>query len=359
MFGERLRLGRKKAGLSLRDLSARLDAEKRVSAQALGKYERGAMKPSSDVLLALSKALGEPVRYFISPMGAKLEKVDFRKKSSTSARDRARVEAAVLDHVERYLTIEEILDLDSSEWDAPVEPMNLSSGKEAEQLAERVRSNWQLGIDPITDMTELLEERGVKVFVVRLPNDVSGLTCFVRRLANKPSVPVIVVNADHSIERRRMTLAHELAHRVMNTESTVDEEKLAARFAGAFLMPDAHVKSEIGQHRYSIGYRELVALKHLYRVSGATILVRLEQVGIVSHSTMIRLFRTVGRGWRTSEAVPIVDNVTEKANRFERLCFRALSEDLISMTKAVDLVGKTSVEILQEIRGPASGAGNR
>lgn len=359
MFGERLKLARKKAGLSLRDLSARLDARDRVSAQAIGKYERGTMTPSSEVLLGLSKALGEPVRYFMSPMGANLVDVDFRKKAATSARDRARVEAAVLDLVDRYLTVEEILNMDSAEWDEPFSPMKLTNDCDAEKLAERVRSEWQLGIDPIADMTELLEEHGVKVFVIELPVDVSGLTCLVGRSGNRPSVPVVVVNANHNIERRRMTLAHELAHRVISPVSTIDEEKLATRFAGAFLMPGVHLNAEVGRCRHSLGYRELIELKHLYRVSAAAILIRLEQTGIVSHATVIRVFRTIGRGWRRTEPQPIEDNVVERANRFERLCLRALSEDLISQAKAVELIGKTSVEILQEVMGPRSNAGNR
>ena len=66
--------------------------------------------------------------------------VDFRKKAMTSARDCTRVEAAVLSHVEQYLTIEEILELDSAVWDAPFEPAKLSSIAEGGNLAIRVRS---------------------------------------------------------------------------------------------------------------------------------------------------------------------------------------------------------------------------
>ena len=47
MFGDRLKLARKKSGYSLRGLSDALDGH--VTAQALGKYERGEMMPSSDV----------------------------------------------------------------------------------------------------------------------------------------------------------------------------------------------------------------------------------------------------------------------------------------------------------------------
>jgi len=358
VLGERLKLARKKSGLSLRDLSDRMQGPDRVSAQALGKYERGEMTPGSGVLIALSKALGEPVRYFMSPIGARLLEVDFRKKAATSARDRARVEAAVLDHVERYLAVEEILELDSAQWTAPGNPVELSAMEDAEALAEQVRKRWKLGGDPIPDMTELLEERGIKVLVIALPAEVSGLTCLVARTGNAPPVPVIVVNAAHGIERRRMTLAHELAHRVIDPRSSVDEEKAAMRFAGAFLMPAAHLQVEVGWRRDSFGYRELVELKHLYRVSAAAVLTRLEQCGIITRSTMVHVFRTTGRGWRKDEPMPIHDDCAELARRFERLCFRALSERRISPAKAAELLGRPYKQIQQQMRGPA-GAGGR
>ena len=56
MIADRIKLARRKAGFSLRDLS---DAMKdKVTAQAIGKYERGEDIPSSGVLMALAKALG-------------------------------------------------------------------------------------------------------------------------------------------------------------------------------------------------------------------------------------------------------------------------------------------------------------
>ena len=62
-------------------------------------------------------------------------------------------------------------------------------------------------------MTELLEEKGLKVLTVPLPARVSGFTCLVKRPGDVPDLPVIVVNNQFSLERRRLTLAHELAHR--------------------------------------------------------------------------------------------------------------------------------------------------
>jgi len=55
MIADRLRLARRKSGLSLRGLSAAIDG--RVTAQAIGKYERGESIPSSGVLIVLSRAM--------------------------------------------------------------------------------------------------------------------------------------------------------------------------------------------------------------------------------------------------------------------------------------------------------------
>ena len=111
------------------------------------------------------------------------------------------------------------------------------------------------------------------------------------------------MNNQFSLERRRHTLAHELAHRLIDTDSLSgkDEERAANVFAGAFLMPAEHLLREIGKHRNAFGYKELIDLKRLYRVSGAALLVRLCQLEIIGKSTLTYAFQTIGRGWRTQE----------------------------------------------------------
>src|SRR5574337_633542 len=98
MFGDRLKLARRKAGYSLRGLQDAL--ERKVTAQALGKYERNEMMPSSDVLSVLAKALGVSLEYLLSEQVEKLEAVEFRKLANTTASARASVEAKVIDHLQ-------------------------------------------------------------------------------------------------------------------------------------------------------------------------------------------------------------------------------------------------------------------
>lgn len=356
MFGERLKLARKKAGHSLRSLSEALEGQ--VSAQAIGKYERNEMMPASDVLTALAKELSVSVSFLLSDQVEELEEVEFRKKSTSSAKERAQVEAMVIDHVERYLEIEEILGLESAEWHSPLkQPRLLKSEEDAEQLAYDVRKVWKLGCDPIPNMTELFEERGIKVMVLDLPESFSGVTCLVQRSNKRPPVPVIVISMHVTLERRRFTLAHELAHRLIDSKSKINHEKASDRFAGAFLVPAEHLKKEIGDTRRMMSYEELLLLKNLYRVSAAAMLMRLFQIGVLTKSAVDYAFQNYAKPWRTAEPEPIEKKTRpgskERAKRFERLCLRAMAEQYISLSKGVELLRISLKELEEKLKGPA------
>jgi Zn-dependent peptidase ImmA (M78 family)/DNA-binding XRE family transcriptional regulator len=362
MFGDRLKLARKRAGFSLRTLATALEDE--VTAQAIGKYERGEMMPSSGVLSRMAKVLGVSLEYLLSEQVEELEAVEFRKLSRTSAGDRARVEAEVIDALQRYLAIEDILELDSDAWKEPgCKDRFIGLEDQGEILADDLREEWQLGIDPIPNMTSLLEDRGIKVLVVPLPDGVSGLTCLVRRPRRKSKVPVIVVNRGVTLERRRLTLAHELAHRLIDDSSPVDHEKASTVFAGAFLVPRDHLIREIGKTRKALGYQELIHLKRMYRISAAALLMRLKQVGVVDDSTVTYAFQTFARTWRSQEPDPLEganeEGRHEVPRRFERLCYWALAEGLISPGKASELLRQPLPEIAKGLKGPDANADHR
>ena len=54
---------------------------------------------------------------------------------------------------------------------------------EAELAAQNLRTHWDLGIDPIPNLVELLEERGIKVLVVDSKENIDGLAAQVARSA--------------------------------------------------------------------------------------------------------------------------------------------------------------------------------
>jgi Zn-dependent peptidase ImmA (M78 family)/DNA-binding XRE family transcriptional regulator len=357
MFGERLRLARKRAGLSLRELAGQLDNQ--VSAQAIGKYESGQMFPSSGVLVALGKALNVDLDFLTSAQVADLCGVEFRKDVDTSVKDASRIEAAVIDRVERYLAIEAVLDLPSEAHDlSGREPKVVSSYEEAEAIGNELRKDWNLGDDPIPGVTRLLEEKGIKVLALDMPPKFSGLTCEVQRTGTQPPLPVIVVGTGFSIERHRFTLCHELAHRLISgAKDGLEHERVMHRFASAFLMPAERIRKEFGASRHALAYEEIKRVKHFYGVSAAALIVRLRDLEIIREGYVSYLFQTQARTWRTVEPDPLDPKgemaQAETPERFERLVYRALAEQLIALPKASTLLQKPVHDVEIAIRGPA------
>lgn len=352
MIGKRLQLARQAAGLSLRDLEAKLD--KMVSAQALSKYERDEMMPGSDVLGALARALDVQESYLLGQNDLTLESVEFRKNMITSKKEEASIKASVLSEVERYLEIEEFIGAESASWSRPQgSPYRVEEFSDAELAAGRLRLAWNLGSDPIPDLTEFLEERGIKVIPLKLGERVSGLMCVARR-SKSSDVPIVIVNQEDTGERQRFTLAHELAHHVLQAPEGTKGEKLAHRFASAFLMPAETLWREVGKHRESISLGELLELKALFKTSIQAIAYRLKDLEIIDAATMKRLYEEfVRRGWRKppyAEPGPIP---AEKPERFTRLCYRAVSEGAISEAKCAELLGVSVRELNRRLENPA------
>jgi Zn-dependent peptidase ImmA (M78 family) len=357
MFGQRLKLARKKAGLSMRGLSDRMVPA--VSPQAISKYEAGDMMPSSAVLVGLGKALGVSLDFLMGGQVEALSGMEFRKHSRTSAKDRALAEAIVTEKLEDYLAIEDILELEPLA--DPFDDLRcdqVESFEEIDQKARELRRNWELGNDPIPSMTGLLEDKGIKVVEADLPERFDGLACDVKRTGDRPDTEVVVISSQTTVERKRFNLAHELAHRVIRDTGKADIklEKAMHRFGAAFLVPADHLRREVGEERHGITYHELIRLKRYYGISAAAMLIRLRDVGILPNATVEYAFRSYARSWRTKEPDPIVDGeglgAFEKPLRFERLVWRALAEELISPVRAAQMLKLPLNVVEQEIRGP-------
>ena len=185
MFGQRLRLARKQAGLSMQALADRMTPS--VSVQAISKYEADKMMPSSAVLVGLGKALGVSLDFLLGGQVETLRSVDWRKNSTASARDRATAEALVIGQLEDHLAIEDILGLPAAEDPfSSLRVDHLADEEAIDAKARAVRKEWKLGIDPIPSMTALLEDKGLKVIEADLPERINGLACHVER-ADAPS----------------------------------------------------------------------------------------------------------------------------------------------------------------------------
>ncbi|MHB1142259.1 MAG: helix-turn-helix domain-containing protein [Sulfuricaulis sp.] len=333
MIGERIKQARTAAVLSLRELAEKAG----VSAMAISKYETGKSTPSSGVLLSLSKALGVPVEYFLRTERVALEEVEYRKHTKLPKKLLRQIGGDVIEQVERYLELEHVFPT------LPIKPFKIPDGlpdhinnyADIEGVADRVRETWDLGTNPIPELTDTLEEHGIKVFQTKLfhANHFDGLA------ANVNSMPIIVVGEDWPGDRQRFALAHELGHLLLKgrLSGALDEEKASNRFAGAFLVAKSVVFNELGQRRRWLEPQELCVLKKVYGLSMGGWMHRAHDLGILAdmhYQTMVRLFRA--RGWHKEESCD--EYPREKTRLFTQLVYRALAEDLISESKAAELL---------------------
>lgn len=339
MIGERIKQARMAAGLTLRELAEKAG----ISAMAISKYETDKSTPSSGVLLSLAQALGVRVEYFFRTAKVELQGVEYRKHSKLPKKLLQQIQGDVIEQVERYLELEEFLPVNPIEqFKVPrALPAKIQEYDQIESVANEVRKAWNLGTDAIPDLIDTLEERGIKVLQSQALHDekFDGLAALVDRS------PVIVVGRDWPGDRQRFTLAHELGHLILEDRLAehLDEEKAAHRFAGAFLVPASEVLKELGPHRTWLEPRELCVLKKAYGLSMAAWKRRARDLGILSDAgylEMVKYFRK--QGWHRKE--PCDDYPREEPQLFLQLVFHALAEDLISESKAAELLGVSQSE---------------
>ena len=153
--------------------------------------------------------------------------------------------------------------------------------------------------------------------------------------------PVIVVNANFSLERKRFTLLHELGHILMNLpqEKESDIEKYCNSFAAELLMPMEILEDEFGKKRKDINFVELASIQTKYGISIKAILYRLGEAGILSKERMTQYYKQISFSAKLKSFINESRFATpEKSDRFERLVYRAMSQELITASKAAALL---------------------
>jgi Zn-dependent peptidase ImmA (M78 family)/transcriptional regulator with XRE-family HTH domain len=357
MIGERLNIARKSAGLSLRDLEEEIG--KLVTFQAIQKYEANEAMPGSPVLRALARALGVTERYLLNPRQIDITGVQFRAGIDGSAKQLGSLRAQLLSAIERYIDVEELVPGAEIEWGQLTGfPYPVLKIDDVEVAAGRLRAAWNLGSQPISDLPELLEERGIKVVSLKLDPKVSAILCTIQR-GNHPAMPLIAVNVDAQGEHQRFGLARELAHLVLDFETIREEtESVCERFARAFLMLHDVFISAIGKARKLLPIGELFRLKAMFGVAAVQIVQRCMELGIINAEEKRRLFAIFAeKGWTKAPYNEPYSNRCQRPSRFERLCLRAFAEDLISESRAAELLGVSTRELtgyFDEMAGAAA-----
>ncbi|MEO8403286.1 MAG: XRE family transcriptional regulator [Chitinophagaceae bacterium] len=341
LFSERFKSARLMKGYSLQDLETVL--EKKVSRQALHKYEKGEVIPDSEMLGHLCNALEVSPDYFFRDKVISLGEIEYRKLKDFPAKEVNRIVEQTKDYLARYLELEEILEL-SSEFINPVGDLKkVETFQQVEEAAAIVRERWKIGNGPIAGVYELLEDNHIKIIEIEAGEDYDGMQTFVNE-----NIPVIVINKRkiNKADRQRFTALHELAHLLLPIRhlSEKQRETLCHQFAGALLIhPDVLKKEMGGEKRLRISVQELGAIKQEYGISMQAIVMRAKDLNIISQNYCRQFFSMLKMmNWRVEE--PVDYHGCEVSNRFDQLLYRALAQEFISVSKAASLKNQKLAE---------------
>jgi Zn-dependent peptidase ImmA (M78 family)/DNA-binding XRE family transcriptional regulator len=336
IFAERLRSARILNGLSLQDLADKI--EKKISRQALHKFEKGDLVPDSEMLIELSNALNVRPDFFMRETKIEFGDIEFRKLQKLPAKEEHKIIEQVRDYLARYLELEQILAIETK-FNNPLKNIGaIRSSEDIENAADLLRREWKLGLDPVANVVALLEDKHIKIIEVNAGESFDGMQSWVNG-----NIPVIAVNKDKikSPDRIRFTVFHELCHLLIKDlcdHTLKQREKYCHQFAGAMLLPGKTAREELGSSRNKILIQELGLLKKQYGISIQAIVMRAKDLNIITDSYCKQFFFFLTQmGWRINEPEEYNYQSEEKTNRFHQLLFRALAEEIISISKAAAL----------------------
>lgn len=341
IFAERFKSARLLNGFSLQDVVDKLS--RTITRQAIYRYEKGEVIPDSEMIDEFSKLFNVRPDFFFNPMSVEIGEVNYRK-LKISAKEEIRIQEQTKDYLSRYLEIEEILGIKYDFVNPLKDYPAVSEYANVNQAANILRKEWKLGTGAMPNIAELLEDKHIKVLKIKADGNFDGLQTY----ANG-TIPVIAYNEsqmDNKKDRLRFTLLHELGHLLLDFNESLTHkqiETLCHQFAGAMLLPDAAIKQELGEHRKQLSINELGNIKKQYGISMQAIVMRANVCKIVNNNYTRQFFKMMDdNNWRIDE--PFDYNGHEESGRFDQLIYRAVVEELISMSKAAALKNMTLAE---------------
>ena len=333
MLGERLRRFRLARSMSLNDLEAAIEGS--VSAQTLSKYERGELQPTATTLNQIASALGVKSAQLWSEPPCHVKWIAFRKHARLGKREQERIQSFVAEEFEKRVQLQEQI-CEGNTVELPVLSATVRNLDDAEEAALGLRSTLNLGIDPIANLIDVLEDHCIHIIEVDASETFDGISAVAQDTDKNLLAAAIATRSGVPGDRQRLNITHELGHLILDLRKGVDPEKAAFRFGAAFLAPAEQLRRDVGEKRNRIQKDELFYLKKRYGMSIQAMLFRLKDLRIITETYYRQWCIQINKfGWKKCEPIEILP---EKPERFHQQVLRALSEELITETEADQLL---------------------
>lgn len=316
---------RRARGLNQADLCVQAD----VTQAALSRYENDQRMPDDDVLERFAKALGVSKRFLLrdhAVRGALAVDAHMRRQRTTKASAWRRLEAKLNVYRLHLSVLFEEVSMRAEQTVPTFDPIDTTPA----QAALMVRAQWRLPIGPVRQLTRWLESAGCIVLEEDFGTSrIDGLSQWIG------DHPVLLINSAAPVDRKRLTLAHELGHLVLHNGVAVeDPEREANEFAAEFLMPAHVIKPDL--HSLTLG--RLRDMKRVWGVSMQALFERgyaLERVSAVERASFYKAMNA--KGWKTSE--PDSEHLAPETPRLVSVIGEALRAKGLTDHEIADLAG--------------------
>lgn len=344
IFAQRLKNARIMKGLSMDELVAAMGNT--ISKMTISKYEKCLLSPNSSIIISLSKALNQPIDYFFRPFSLQIDSIKFRKnKSHLAVKQEKAIKEKISDLIERYINVEEICNASLSFQVSSY--MNITCEEQVKRAAEELRNKWLIGNDGIVNVIDLLEEHGCKVMEIEAPASFDGLSSMVNE-----KYPVIILNKIYSSERKRFTALHELGHLVLNFSPDTlekDEEHFCNLFASEMLISELVFKNLLGTSRRDISYQEIKAIQLKFGISCDALMYKAKSCEIISKQRYKSYCIQKNKNNFFKNLVEKSVYPQEESLRFNSLVYKALSNELITVSKAASLLHQDVEKVREDL----------
>ena len=267
---KQLILAREARGISQTNLARMINFSQGI----ISKIENEVSPPTMEYVERVSNATDFPISMFFQdeyPIYG-LNTGFHRKNANASIRLLKKIQAIVNLHINRIRIL--LNSVDIPDFMNPYPTMHYDHHI-PEIASKLIREQWKLPLGPVGNLTRVLEKAGIIVISEDFGSkNIDGFSINPDGLP-----PIIFVNAFFPGDRLRFTLAHELGHLMMHSAiPTMEMEKEANRFAGAFLMPKEVVREQLRE----LSLERLALLKPYWRVSMQALLYRAKDLRISS-----------------------------------------------------------------------------
>lgn len=308
--GEKLREARRYRQLSITELGEKIG----VSKQMVSKYERNESQPSPENYQKIVLNLGFPLKFY------QLENRFEYKDNGTFYRSRlssTQSEKKPSELLKKYLAL--LSNYFEGFVDFPIlESYEFSNNPVI--AAEELREFLGIGLSPIHNIMGLIEGKGFKVASIDSSTEKVDAFGSYTKINDSDYYCILIDQDNNSFFRQQFSLAHELAHWVLHSDSVQPQEldvqeykemeNEANIFASNFLLPEKPFVEDIRKNRNDID--AYLSIKNKWNVSVASMVYRAKDLGIIDSKEFLSLQKKMsGRGWRKVEPFDSIKPASE------------------------------------------------